>query len=188
MSLGVRYGTFPQLRSVSQKASKTLLIMLGASPTTCSISWKTIVLRSNWLQNGRAQNLSQVFQFLVILGDGTAKDLLPRVSAASYDAVATLTESMKYHYSMFLESLGIHKNITKVNRTSLRDYRSTWDNNCHPKSIAVDTVMHFVRGRFNAKDSSLDAFTMWLMVVSKPNSKLKKIKIAWKKLSGFWIR
>ena len=26
-----------------------------------------------------------------------------------------------------------------------------------PKSIAVDTVMHFVRGRYNAKDSSLDA-------------------------------
>ena len=40
----------------------------------------------------RAQTFSQVFpEVSVILGDGTAKDLLLEESAASYDAVATLT-------------------------------------------------------------------------------------------------
>ena len=35
--------------------------------------------------------------------------------------------------SMFLESLGIHKNITKVNRTSLLEIIDTREdnNNCH---------------------------------------------------------
>ena len=60
---------------------------------------------------------------------------------------------------MFLESLGIHKNITKVNRTSLLEIIDPRETTTivTPMSIAVDTVMHFVRGRFNAKDSSLDA-------------------------------
>ncbi|HBY92314.1 MAG TPA: Trk system potassium transporter TrkA [Streptococcus sp.] len=109
----------------------------------------------------RAQTFSQVFpEVSVILGDGTAKDLLLEESAASYDAVATLTgvDEENIITSMFLESLGIHKNITKVNRTSLLEIVDTRETTIvTPKSIAVDTVMHFVRGRFNAKDSSLDA-------------------------------
>lgn len=110
----------------------------------------------------RAQTFSQVFpEVSVILGDGTAKDLLLEESAASYDAVATLTgvDEENIITSMFLESLGIHKNITKVNRTSLLEIIDTRETTTivTPKSIAVDTVMHFVRGRYNAKDSSLDA-------------------------------
>ena len=102
----------------------------------------------------RAQTFSQVFpEVSVILGDGTAKDLLL--------AVATLTgvDEENIITSMFLESLGIHKNITKVNRTSLLEIIDTRETTTivTPKSIAVDTVMHFVRGRYNAKDSSLDA-------------------------------
>ena len=95
----------------------------------------------------RAQTFSQVFpEVSVILGDGTAKDLLLEESAASYDAVATLT--------------GVdEENIIKVNRTSLLEIIDTRETTTivTPKSIAVDTVMHFVRGRYNAKDSSLDA-------------------------------
>ena len=110
----------------------------------------------------RAQTFSQVFpEVSVILGDGTAKDLLLEESVASYDAVATLTgvDEENIITSMFLESLGIHKNITKVNRTSLLEIIDTRETTTivTPKSIAVDTVMHFVRGRYNAKDSSLDA-------------------------------
>lgn len=76
----------------------------------------------------RAQTFSQVFpEVSVILGDGTAKDLLLEESAASYDAVATLTgvDEENIITSMFLESLGIHKNITKVNRTSLLEIIDT---------------------------------------------------------------
>ena len=100
----------------------------------------------------RAQTFSQVFpEVSVILGDGTAKDLLLEESAASYDAVATLTgvDEENIITSMFLESLGIHKNITKVNRTSLLEIIDPRETTTivTPKSIAVDTVMHFVRGR-----------------------------------------
>ena len=56
----------------------------------------------------RAQTFSQVFpEVSVILGDGTAKDLLLEESAASYDAVATLTgvDEENIITSMFLEAL-----------------------------------------------------------------------------------
>ena len=56
----------------------------------------------------RAQTFSQVFpEVSVILGDGTAKDLLLEESAASYDAVATLTgvDEENIITSMFLEVL-----------------------------------------------------------------------------------
>ena len=60
---------------------------------------------------------------------------------------------------MFLETLGVQKNITKVNRTSLLEIIDTsqFSSIVTPKSIAVDTMMHFIRGRVNAQDSNLDA-------------------------------
>jgi len=110
----------------------------------------------------RAAFFSEKFPKLYIVqGDGTTKDTLLEESAQNYDAVATLTgvDEENIITSMFLESLGIHKNITKVNRTSLLEIIDPRETTTivTPKSIAVDTVMHFVRGRFNAKDSSLDA-------------------------------
>ena len=110
----------------------------------------------------RAAFFSEKFPKLYIVqGDGTTKDTLLEESAQNYDAVATLTgvDEENIITSMFLESIGIQKNITKVNRTSLLEIVDTRDTTTivNPKSIAVDTVMHFIRGRYNAKDSSLDA-------------------------------
>lgn len=59
-----------------------------------------------------------------------------------------------------MEKIGVPKNITKVNRTSLLeiiDHNFVSSSIVTPKSIAADTVMHFVRGRDNAQDSNLDA-------------------------------
>ena len=57
------------------------------------------------------QTFSRVFpEVSVILGDGTAKDLLLEESASSYDAsYLTGVDERKYHTSMFLESLGIRQ-------------------------------------------------------------------------------
>ncbi|AUW97100.1 Trk system potassium transporter TrkA [Streptococcus pluranimalium] len=110
-----------------------------------------------------AQWLSQEFPHLnIVVGDGTAKDVLLEESAASYDAVATLTgvDEENIIASLFLEKVGVQKNITKINRTSLLeiiDHNFVSSSIVTPKSIAADAVMHFVRGRDNAQDSNLDA-------------------------------
>lgn len=110
-----------------------------------------------------AQWLSQEFPHLnIVVGDGTAKDVLLEESADNYDAVATLTgvDEENIIASLFLEKIGVPKNITKVNRTSLLeiiDHNFVSSSIVTPKSIAADTVMHFVRGRDNAQDSNLDA-------------------------------
>ena len=60
---------------------------------------------------------------------------------------------------MFLDSVGVKKNITKVNRTSLLEIIGDQDMTSivTPKRIAVDTIMHFIRGRYNAQFSNLEA-------------------------------
>ena len=74
------------------------------------------------LNPDRAAFFSQKYPKLYIVqGDGTAKDILLEESAQHYDAVATLTgvDEENIITSMFLDSVGVQKNITKVNRTSL---------------------------------------------------------------------
>ena len=110
----------------------------------------------------RAELFSQEFPYVhVVQGDGTAKSVLLEESVENFDAVATLTgvDEENIITSMFLETLGVQKNITKVNRTSLLEIIDTsqFSSIVTPKSIAVDTMMHFIRGRVNAQDSNLDA-------------------------------
>lgn len=96
----------------------------------------------------------------IVQGDGTAKDILLEESAQHYDAVATLTgvDEENLITSMFLDRVGVQKNITKVNRTSLLEIINAPDFSIiTPKSIAVDTIMHFIRGRVNAQYSDLQA-------------------------------
>lgn len=109
-----------------------------------------------------AELFSQEFPDVhVVQGDGTAKSVLLEESVENFDAVATLTgvDEENIITSMFLETLGVQKNITKVNRTSLLEIIDTsqFSSIVTPKSIAVDTMMHFIRGRVNAQDSNLDA-------------------------------
>ena len=109
----------------------------------------------------RAELFSQEFPDVhVVQGDGTAKNVLLEESVENFDAVATLTgvDEENIITSMFLETLGVQKNITKVNRTSLLEIIDTsqFSSIVTPKSIAVDTMMHFIRGRVNAQDSNLD--------------------------------
>ena len=110
----------------------------------------------------RAALFSENFPKLYIVqGDGTTKDVLLEESAQHYDAVATLTgvDEENIITSMFLDSIGVQKNITKVNRTSLLEIINTPDFSSiiTPKTIAVDTIMHFIHGRANAQYSDLQA-------------------------------
>ena len=110
----------------------------------------------------RARFFSEKFPNLYIVqGDGTAKDILLEESAPSYDAVATLTgvDEENIITSMFLDRVGVQKNITKVNRTSLLEiiHAPDFSSIITPKIIAVDAIMHFIRGRVNAQYSDLQA-------------------------------
>ena len=97
----------------------------------------------------------------IVQGDGTTKDTLLEESAQNYDAVATLTgvDEENIITSMFLDNIGVQKNITKVNRTSLLEiiHATDFSSIITPKTIAVDTIMHFIRGRYNAQFSNLEA-------------------------------
>ena len=55
-----------------------------------------------------------------------------------------LLESKEHYQSQPNQSVGDH-------------WRSGYDQYCHPKRIAVDTIMHFIRGRYNAQFSNLEA-------------------------------
>ena len=110
----------------------------------------------------RARFFSEKFPNLYIVqGDGTAKDILLEESAPHYDAVATLTgvDEENIISCMFLDRVGVQKNITKVNRTSLLEiiHAPDFSSIITPKIIAVDTIMHFIRGRVNAQYSDLQA-------------------------------
>ena len=114
------------------------------------------------INSERAQFFSEKFPNLYIVqGDGTAKDILLEESAPHYDAVATLTgvDEENIITSMFLDRVGVQKNITKVNRTSLLEiiHAPDFSSIITPKIIAVDTIMHFIRGRVNAQYSDLQA-------------------------------
>ena len=114
------------------------------------------------LNPDRASFFSQKYPKLYIVqGDGTAKDILLEESAQHYDAVATLTgvDEENIITSMFLDSVGVQKNITKVNRTSLLEiiHAPEFSSIITPKTIAVDTIMHFIHGRANAQYSDLQA-------------------------------
>ena len=110
----------------------------------------------------RAELFSQEFPNVnIVLGDGTAKPILMEENVTHYDAVATMTgvDEENIITSMYLESLGVSKNITKINRTSLLEIidRKEFSTIITPKNIAVDSIMHFIRGRYNAKDSNLES-------------------------------
>lgn len=110
----------------------------------------------------RAVFFSEKFPKLYIVqGDGTTKDTLLEESAQNYDAVATLTgvDEENIITSMFLDNVGVQKNITKVNRTSLLEiiHATDFSSIITPKTIAVDTIMHFIHGRANAQYSDLQA-------------------------------
>ena len=114
------------------------------------------------IDSTRAEHFSQEFPDIHIShGDGTSKSFLLEESVEHFDVVATLTgvDEENIITSMFLETLGVQKNITKVNRTSLLEIIDTnqFSSIVTPKSIAVDSMMHFIRGRVNAQESSLDA-------------------------------
>ena len=75
--------------------------------------------------NLKERFFSEKFPISILSRRWNCKDILLEESAPHYDAVATLTgvDEENIITSMFLDRVGVHKNITKVNRTSLfRDY------------------------------------------------------------------
>ena len=141
--------------SIRPQVVKSLLL-IGAGKISYYLlnilenSKRKIDLKVIEIDQKRAEWFSQEFPDLyVIQGDGTSKDILMEERAGNFDAVATLTgvDEENIIASMFLNSVGVQKNITKVNRTSLLEIidRQDFSSIVTPKGIAVDTIMHFIR-------------------------------------------
>ena len=86
-------------------------------------------------------------------------DAFFEISSGFTTTGATILNDVSVLSRSLLDSVGVQKNITKVNRTSLLEIINAPDFSSiiTPKSIAVDTIMHFIRGRVNAQYSDLQA-------------------------------
>ena len=114
------------------------------------------------IDKNKAISLSESFPDIdVIWADGSDRDTLIEEGIQAFDSCISLTgfDEENIITSMFLDRVGVHKNITKVNRTSLLEiiHAPDFSSIITPKSIAVDTIMHFIRGRVNAQYSDLQA-------------------------------
>lgn len=109
----------------------------------------------------RALELAEEFdKATVINGDPTDEDILREEgigSASSFIALTGLDEE-NILLSLFAKKSGSHKIITNVNRIEYDDITNQLDLDCviHPKNIAAETIVSYVRAMNNAGSSSIE--------------------------------
>ncbi len=97
-------------------------------------------------------------QAVIINGNGTQQDLLLAEGLRDMDSVITLTgmDEENMIISMFANSLGVQKTITKINRTEyLPVLKSAGiDTTVSPKLLVANEIMRYVRAIFESNNSS----------------------------------
>lgn len=109
----------------------------------------------------RAEYFSHAFPHAVVINaDGTDQDLLTEEGIENYDAVLSLTgiDEENIIVSMFADSVGVGKNITKINRNILNPIieKLDLDTIITPKKIIADIIIKFVRSKINSKGSKVE--------------------------------
>ena len=110
----------------------------------------------------RAEDLAEEFdKAAVIKGDPTDEDTLREEGIASADSFIALTglDEENILLSLFAKRMGTRKVITNVNRIEYSDITNQLDLECvvHPKHIAAEIIVSYVRGMSNAgKGSSIE--------------------------------
>jgi trk system potassium uptake protein TrkA len=110
----------------------------------------------------RAEDLAEEFdKAAVIKGDPTDEDTLREEGIASADSFIALTglDEENILLSLFAKRMGSRKVITNVNRIEYSDITNQLDLDCvvHPKHIAAEIIVSYVRGMSNAgKGSSIE--------------------------------
>ncbi len=106
--------------------------------------------------------LSQEFPSIdVIWGDGTDQDILEEEGIRHYDSVISLTgvDEENILISMFSHTMGVPRNITKVNRLRLLDVigESTLQTIVTPHESAANDIIHVIRSLTQNRGSNLEA-------------------------------
>lgn len=95
----------------------------------------------------------------VIHGDGSQQELLLAEGLKKTDAVVTLTgmDEENLIISMFANYMGVHKTITKINRTEYREVFADKgiDTIVSPKLITADEIVSYIRAMSNTSAGSV---------------------------------
>ena len=96
----------------------------------------------------------------VICGDGTDHELLSEERISDFDATVALTQIDEENLilSMYAESMGVEKTVSKVDRVSLMKMlplKSENSNTVTPKSVAARTILRYVRAVSNVNGSEM---------------------------------
>lgn len=87
----------------------------------------------------------------VICADANEYEVLREEGIDNMDAVVTLTnfDELNVMTSMFAASMGVPKNITKINNRNLAAmiYNITTDSTIYPDDIAIDAITHYIRAK-----------------------------------------
>ncbi len=109
----------------------------------------------------RAQRLEEALDNVtVICADGTDHELLSAERIADFDATVALTQIDEENLilSMYAESKGVEKTVSKVDRVSIMNLLSGKlgnSNTVTPKNVAARTILRYVRAVSNADGSEM---------------------------------
>ncbi len=105
----------------------------------------------------------------VIHGDATNEHLLDEEGISQMDAIASLTgiDEENVLMSLYARSITRAKIITKINRTTFSQVIDSMDlgSVCHPRNIAAEHILRFVRALNNSRGSNVE--TMYKIVGNK---------------------
>lgn len=108
----------------------------------------------------RCQHLSEVLpRAVVICGDGTDQPTLLEEGIAECDACVSLTgiDEENIIVSLYAQSLGVDKVVTKIDRLSFVDMVESFglDSFISPKAITANRIVRYVRAMQDSGDSSI---------------------------------
>lgn len=134
------------------------MLDFGASVTIIEVNKKTCDFLAEKLPDAE-----------VLHGDGTDEHLLSEVGIARMDAVASLTgiDEENVLMSLYAKSVTAAKIVTKINRTTFSHIIGSMDLGSvfHPRFIAADHIVRFVRALENSLGSNVE--TLYKIVGNK---------------------
>lgn len=115
------------------------------------------------VDRNRAEYLAAEFPRLkVIHDDGTEQSTLRDEGIEYFDSVVSLTgiDEENIMISLYAKSLGVEKNITKVNRPAMLRLINHMDLDTiiTPQDLIADRVSHFARSLYNTRNTGIQRF------------------------------
>ncbi len=95
----------------------------------------------------------------IIYGDGSSHEVLQEVGIENTDACVSLTgiDEENMIISMYANTQGVNKVVTKMNRPALIELLKSFGNDCivSPKATTANTILQYVRAKQNLKGNNI---------------------------------